>query len=141
VQKQIAQGWQLITCYEASPFGYTLHRQLTALGVTNYVIRPTLAQEPAPVIGHVASAQQNDMEKKLRHRLPSSWRAVRAQVKIFRRRWLRADDGAGGVCKLFLPVDEGCRRKLRGKLATKARLTGIGCVSFAGGISFRCRRF
>jgi transposase len=40
VQKQIAQGWQIVSCYEAGPFGYTLHRQLTALGVTNYVIRP-----------------------------------------------------------------------------------------------------
>jgi hypothetical protein len=40
VRKQLAQGWQIITCYEAGPFGYTLHRQLTALGVTNYVIRP-----------------------------------------------------------------------------------------------------
>ena len=40
VKKQLAQGWQMITCYEAGPFGYTLHRQLTALGVTNYVIRP-----------------------------------------------------------------------------------------------------
>ena len=40
LQKQIAQGWQVITCYEAGPFGYGLHRQLTALGVTNHVIRP-----------------------------------------------------------------------------------------------------
>lgn len=40
VQKQIAQGWQIVSCYEAGPFGYGLHRQLTALGVTNYVIRP-----------------------------------------------------------------------------------------------------
>ena len=40
VQKQIAQGWRVISCYEAGPFGYVLHRQLTALGVTNYVIRP-----------------------------------------------------------------------------------------------------
>jgi transposase len=40
VQKQIAQGWQVISCYEAGPFGYVLHRQLRALGVTNYVIRP-----------------------------------------------------------------------------------------------------
>lgn len=31
---------QLHTCYEAGPFGYSLHRQLTELGVTNYVIRP-----------------------------------------------------------------------------------------------------
>jgi transposase len=40
VEKQIAQGWQIVSCYEAGPFGYLLHRQLTALGVTNYVIRP-----------------------------------------------------------------------------------------------------
>ena len=40
VQKQIAQGWKIVSCYEAGPFGYGLHRQLTALGVTNYVIRP-----------------------------------------------------------------------------------------------------
>jgi len=40
VQKQRAQGWNVISCYEAGPFGYGLHRQLTALGVTNYVIRP-----------------------------------------------------------------------------------------------------
>lgn len=40
VEKQIAQGWQIISCYEAGPFGYGLHRQLTALGVTNHVIRP-----------------------------------------------------------------------------------------------------
>jgi transposase len=40
VQKQIAAGWQVVSCYEAGPFGYVLHRQLTALGVINYVIRP-----------------------------------------------------------------------------------------------------
>jgi len=40
VKKQITQGWQIVSCYEAGPFGYVLHRQLTALGVINYVIRP-----------------------------------------------------------------------------------------------------
>jgi len=40
VEKQIAQGWQVVSCYEAGPFGYVLHRQLAALGATNYVIRP-----------------------------------------------------------------------------------------------------
>jgi transposase len=40
VEKQIAQGWQVISCYEAGPFGYGLHRELIALGVTNHVIRP-----------------------------------------------------------------------------------------------------
>jgi hypothetical protein len=34
VQKQIAQGWRVVSCYEAGPFGYNLHRQLTTLGAT-----------------------------------------------------------------------------------------------------------
>src|ERR1039457_4242524 len=40
VQKQVNAGWQMVSCYEAGPFGYGLHRQLTALGVTNHVLRP-----------------------------------------------------------------------------------------------------
>ena len=40
VQQKLAAGWRVVTCYEAGPFGYVLHRQLTALGATNYVIRP-----------------------------------------------------------------------------------------------------
>jgi transposase len=35
-----AAGYRIVTCYEAGPFGYGLHRHLTALGATNYVIRP-----------------------------------------------------------------------------------------------------
>jgi transposase len=38
--QQKAAVYRVVTCYEAGPFGYGLHRQLTALGVTNYVIRP-----------------------------------------------------------------------------------------------------
>jgi transposase len=41
VKKQIEQGYQVISCYEAGPTGFWLHRKLTALGVTNYVICPT----------------------------------------------------------------------------------------------------
>jgi transposase len=40
MQQKVAAGHRIITCYEAGPFGYGLHRQLSALGVTNYVIRP-----------------------------------------------------------------------------------------------------
>jgi transposase len=40
IEQKLAVGYRLITCYAAGPFGYGLHRQLTALGVTNYVIRP-----------------------------------------------------------------------------------------------------
>lgn len=38
--KQLTLAEKVFTCYEAGPFGYTLHRQLEKMGVTNYVIRP-----------------------------------------------------------------------------------------------------
>lgn len=39
-QKQLELAAQVYSCYEAGPFGYSLHRKLTALGLTNYVVRP-----------------------------------------------------------------------------------------------------
>jgi transposase len=38
--KQLRLAEKVFTCYEAGPFGYTLHRRLERMGVTNYVIRP-----------------------------------------------------------------------------------------------------
>jgi transposase len=40
VQRQRSQAAAVHSCYEAGPFGYGLHRQLTALGVHNIVVRP-----------------------------------------------------------------------------------------------------
>ena len=40
VRRQAAVAQAVYSCYEAGPFGYVLHRQLTALGVTNLVVRP-----------------------------------------------------------------------------------------------------
>jgi transposase len=40
VKTQLPLAERVYTCYEAGPFGYGLHRELTALGVTNYVVRP-----------------------------------------------------------------------------------------------------
>jgi transposase len=37
----LQKGYEVISCYEAGPTGYWLHRRLQALGVTNYVICPT----------------------------------------------------------------------------------------------------
>ena len=39
-QKQTQLAEQVYSCYEAGPFGYSLHRKLAALGVSNYVVRP-----------------------------------------------------------------------------------------------------
>jgi transposase len=40
VAKQLALAEKVFTCYEAGPFGYSLHRQLEKLGAANYVVRP-----------------------------------------------------------------------------------------------------
>src|ERR1041385_6957932 len=38
--KQLEQAEGVYSCYEAGPFGYGLHRQLSALGIHNVVVRP-----------------------------------------------------------------------------------------------------
>src|SRR6266853_4597568 len=40
VARQITLAEKVFTCYEAGPFGYSLHRKLEKMGVTNYVVRP-----------------------------------------------------------------------------------------------------
>ena len=45
IDKQLARGFRLVTCYEAGPLGFVLHRQLSARGVTNYVVRPRVWDE------------------------------------------------------------------------------------------------
>lgn len=40
VAKQLTLAQKVFTCYEAGPFGYSLHRQLEKMGATNYVVRP-----------------------------------------------------------------------------------------------------
>ncbi len=39
-RKQTALAKQVYSCYEAGPFGYSLHRKLAGFGITNYVVRP-----------------------------------------------------------------------------------------------------
>src|SRR5690242_3172260 len=38
--KQLTLGEKVFTCYEAGPFGYSLHRKLEQMGATNYIVRP-----------------------------------------------------------------------------------------------------
>jgi len=39
-KKQTELADQVYSCYEAGPFGYSLHRKLTELKIINYVVRP-----------------------------------------------------------------------------------------------------
>ena len=43
--QQRTQAREVISCYEAGPTGFWLHRQLHALGLTNYVVCPTCLDE------------------------------------------------------------------------------------------------
>lgn len=40
IERLAAGPQRVVSCYEAGPCGYGLHRQLTALGITNYVVVP-----------------------------------------------------------------------------------------------------
>ena len=40
VEKKLAEGWRIHSCYEAGASGYWLHRQLEELGVKNLVVAP-----------------------------------------------------------------------------------------------------
>jgi transposase len=44
-KRQVALAQEVISCYEAGPTGFWLPRQLTALGVRNYVVCPTSLDE------------------------------------------------------------------------------------------------
>src|SRR6201997_5754048 len=40
IEKKLAEGWQIQSCYEAGASGYWLHRLLVAMGVRNLVVVP-----------------------------------------------------------------------------------------------------
>ena len=44
-RKQKALAQEVVSCYEAGPTGFWLHRQLTGLGIRNYVVCPTCLDE------------------------------------------------------------------------------------------------
>jgi len=45
IDKQLARGFEIVTCYEAGPLGFVLHRQLSARGIINHVVRPRVWDE------------------------------------------------------------------------------------------------
>jgi len=40
VKDQTKKGYKVFSCYEAGLFGFNLHRELTKIGATNYVVHP-----------------------------------------------------------------------------------------------------
>ena len=49
VDKQNSEVKAVHSCHEAEPLGYELHRRITALGVTNYVVNPKVLDEEGNV--------------------------------------------------------------------------------------------
>jgi transposase len=52
IKTQLTQGQEVHSCYEAGPFGYTLHRQLIELGVKNLVVQPVCLDERHTGVNH-----------------------------------------------------------------------------------------
>ena len=62
-RKQVELADKVYSCYEAGPFGYSLHRKLGALKVTNYVVRPRDWDE----YGQKVKTDQRDARELLLH--------------------------------------------------------------------------
>ncbi len=52
VAAQLAQSEQVHSCYEAGPFGYSLHREMVKLGVKNLVVQPVCLDEHHKGVNH-----------------------------------------------------------------------------------------
>jgi transposase len=52
VRTQLTQADKVCSCYEAGPFGFVLHRQLTALGVQNLIVQPVCLDEHHKNVNH-----------------------------------------------------------------------------------------
>jgi transposase len=86
VQKLLALGFRVYSCYEAGPCGYGLHRALTALGVINYVVVPQRWDEQ----GHKVKTDLRDA-RELCDRLD---------------RYLRGNTGAFSLVRVPTPEQE-----------------------------------
>jgi transposase len=75
VEDHLKRGHKVCTCYEAGPCGYGLHRQLVALGATNYVVAPQVWDER----GRRVKTDQRDA-RELCQRLD---RCVRGNTDVF----------------------------------------------------------
>jgi len=52
VRTQLTEAKSVQSCYEAGPFGFVLHRELTVLGVRNVVVQPVCLDERHTGVNH-----------------------------------------------------------------------------------------
>jgi len=92
VRKMVEAGAVVYSCYEAGVMGYTLHRELTALGVKNIVVVPQKLAGP--------KRQKTD--------------AIDARALVERLdRWLRGNRDAFSVVRVPTPQEEQARAQVR----------------------------
>ena len=92
VRKMVEAGARVDSCYEAGVMGYTLHRELTALGVTNVVVAPQKLSGP--------KRQKTD--------------ALDARALVDRLdRWRRGNRDAFSVVRVPTPAEEQARAQAR----------------------------
>lgn len=106
-QKQLAR--QVLSCYEAGPFGYRLHRELERRGVTNYVVRPRDWDE----YGKKVKTDQRDAQ----------------QLAVQLDRYVRGNHAVLCVVRVPTPEEEQRRSRARqrqGLLREKLRLAAQG---------------
>jgi transposase len=109
VEKQRQLAKQVFSCYEAGPFGYSLHRELEKRGVTNYVVRPRDWDE----YGQKVKTDQRDAR----------------QLAMELDRYVRGNHGA--LCVVRVPTTEEEQRRSRARqrealLREKLRLAAQG---------------
>lgn len=109
VEKQVQLAKQVFSCYEAGPFGYSLHRELEKRGVVNYVIRPRDWDE----YGQKVKTDQRDAR----------------QLALELDRFVRGNHGALAVVRVPTPEEEQRRSRARQRqalLREKLRLAAQG---------------
>jgi len=74
IQKQLQISKKVITCYEAGPTGFWLHRKLSELGVTNYVVCPTCLDSRKKGV-NTDKTDSNELESRLDRYLAGNHKA------------------------------------------------------------------
>ncbi len=105
VAKQLGLAEQVFTCYEAGPFGYSLHRKLEKMGATNYVVRPRDWDE----YGKKVKTDKRDAQ----------------QLALHLDRYVNGNREAFCVVRVPSPVQEQERSLSRQRESFQSRKTGI----------------
>ena len=109
VEKQHQLARQVFSCYEAGPFGYSLHRELEKRGVINYVVRPRDWDQ----YGQKVKTDQRDAK----------------QLALELDRFVRGNRAALSVVRVPTPDEEQSRSRARQRqalLREKLRLAAQG---------------